>query len=113
MNENAFYLVLLAIFAVIGFIKFMRRVDSTNYGTRGSYYSSDADFDFDLLNMCLIVGVIGIILWLCMGGFTTPIGAPTTAASAPYQSYHVGRSTTGILARALLGGRPGFRFLRR
>jgi len=113
MSENVFYMVLLAIFAVIGFIKFMKRVDNSNYGTRGSYYSSDADFDFDLLNIGLVVGVIGIIIWLCMGGFSAPIGAPTTTASAPYQSNNIARSTTGIVARALLGGRPGFRFFRR
>jgi len=116
MSENTFYIALGVLLALVGGYRFMKQVTDTNYGTRGSYYNSDADSDFNLLSAGLLIGVIGIICWLGMGGFSQPIGMPASfaaASSAPVYNHGIQRSTSGIVARALLGGRPGFRFFRK
>jgi hypothetical protein len=34
------------------------------------------NFDFNVVTKLLVVGGIGMVLWLCCGGFNRPIGAP-------------------------------------
>jgi hypothetical protein len=99
MDFNTLYMVCVAACAVFGLIRY---IYALNDGDSLSINQSENNFDFNFVFNALIIGVIGIFVWLLCGGMKMQVGPPPVAwaTSGRLSSTPVTRS---LMTRALLG----------
>ena len=114
MDQNFFYIGLSAIFIVISGFRFCATMNNRSYGMNScGYNQSQTNFDFNMIFYLLVAGVIGMFVWLVMGGLKTEIKAPAVAQSsssaASYSSTNF--ATASLVGRGLPSRGSAFRRL--
>jgi hypothetical protein len=104
MDQNILVTGFLLLVLVGGGIKTLISLNDSSFSTNTfSFHQSDINYDFNMVFYCLVIGVIGLFVWLAFSGPDSETNAPAIAQSSSHHLSYV--PSNGRLARMVIFGR--------